>query len=60
MLAAEVGSGLRTLDCRFGPETDDGDENDAFVRSLLAIIARSSFCNQAINHMFRYESESMF
>jgi len=46
MLVAAVGGGLRTLDCRCGAETDDGDEIDAFVRSLLAITARSSFCKQ--------------
>ena len=37
---------LRTL-CRWGPETKDEDDDDEFVRSLLAMIVRSSFYKPA-------------
>ena len=45
-----VGGARRRL-CRCGVDTDDDDDDGEFVRSLLAIIVRSSFCTEtAIQH----------
>jgi len=41
-----VGGARRRLCLGGGTATDDGDGDDEFVSSLLAMIVRSSFCKQ--------------